>query len=861
MGLGQRWDSRVSRVVLLFFLILGIATWLWPIGFGGMQPIGGDVTQFSMGLMAVLQDSIRSAQLPTWNDLWGFGYPGIGESQTGVYYPPHWILYGLFPLELAYTVSLVLHTLFAGLGAYWAARLFGASPGGAALSGFAWSCSGFFLIHLPHQWGYTVGSWMPWAWGLSWQILRKQGGWYTPFLLALVLALQILPGHFQLAFYTEVGILLMALVGWMPRARGSRWKGIGTLALVFASLAPLTAAQLIPTGRLARLASSSRDYEFMSAFSATPVHLVSYVAPYLFHRSPLWRPLAWDPLRTSPEENLGYIGLVPLFLALVGAIRGGWRDSASRTLVLLALVTTLLSLGPFVPGFAYLIQLPGFSFFRAPARWTLASSLALALLAGRGFDACRDWPRAGLGLAMFSLLSILAPLGILAGLELAFSNSAGDWLVKQTGQRNPGESEDSRAVPVAVNGRESKASLAERVVRKLRRVGREPQDDFRVLNALVREGLPWKSAADRTFLKSRFSIYKQELAFTFGLLTLLLLLAPLARKPLYFSMALLVFTGVDLVALGWNRYIDVGPMGSLERHSPVMARLRQLERGTRTADSLRNMPMVAGGAPMMAYRTLDLPSMSDLTALAMRPWERGQGDQERAAVAEALRLSGVGVRILEGQEASAMRAGMAKMMGWEIGDTLRDPVLAACLSSTAWVANQGEAASVFTLAYPREAPAQGWLIPLTSETKAAIVSDASSGPERNQAKLALETLQGATPVRFQRKSSTEFEFSLDLPGPSLLVLSQLPDPQWSARWVGSQGEVRVASIRRAFTNGNDVGWQSVETPGSGRWVLRMKYDARDVRVGLWVSAIAWLAGTAGFLYVLRAQRTANVVGS
>ena len=74
--------------------------------------------------------------------------------------------------------------------------------------------------------------------------------------------------------------------------------------------------QLGPTARLARLAAAQRDYEYLSGFAATPVHLVSYVAPGLFQRSPLWRPVAWDPFRTSPEEHLAYIGLVPLFLAL-----------------------------------------------------------------------------------------------------------------------------------------------------------------------------------------------------------------------------------------------------------------------------------------------------------------------------------------------------------------------------------------------------------------------------------------------------------------------------------------------------------------------------------------------------------------
>ena len=64
---------------------------------------------------------------------------------------------GMFPVESAGLGSLVFHTFWGARGTHWAARQFGASEIGAALAGFTWATCGFFLIHLPHQWGYTVG--------------------------------------------------------------------------------------------------------------------------------------------------------------------------------------------------------------------------------------------------------------------------------------------------------------------------------------------------------------------------------------------------------------------------------------------------------------------------------------------------------------------------------------------------------------------------------------------------------------------------------------------------------------------------------------------------------------------------------
>ena len=125
-------------------VVLAVVAWLWPIGIGGKMPVGGDVTQFFIGLMGFLSESLRRGRLPVWNDLWGYGFPGVAESQMGVFYPVHVILYRWLETETAYVVSLVAHTLWGGLGTYWAARRLKVSAAGAALAAFSWSTCGFF---------------------------------------------------------------------------------------------------------------------------------------------------------------------------------------------------------------------------------------------------------------------------------------------------------------------------------------------------------------------------------------------------------------------------------------------------------------------------------------------------------------------------------------------------------------------------------------------------------------------------------------------------------------------------------------------------------------------------------------------
>src|SRR5690348_13469580 len=118
---------------------------------------------------------------------------------------------------------------------------------------------------------------MPWAFGLAWPLLTGSATPRTPFLLALVLTLQVLPGHFQLAFCTQVSLLLLGLWALTERAlrQDVNARGPFVLGVVLAAVFPLAALQLWPTFRLARLAASQRDFEYLSGFAATPVHLVS----------------------------------------------------------------------------------------------------------------------------------------------------------------------------------------------------------------------------------------------------------------------------------------------------------------------------------------------------------------------------------------------------------------------------------------------------------------------------------------------------------------------------------------------------------------------------------------------------------
>ncbi len=90
---------------------------------------------------------------------------------------------------------------------------------------------------------------------------------------------------------------------------------------------------------------------------------------------------------TTAGEACAYVGVVPFILAFVGWVAAPRARHLAPWRVIVPLSLALATMPGWWPeGFAMLLNLPGLGWFRAPARYTLLTSLGLALLAGRGLD-------------------------------------------------------------------------------------------------------------------------------------------------------------------------------------------------------------------------------------------------------------------------------------------------------------------------------------------------------------------------------------------------------------------------------------------------------------------------------------------
>jgi hypothetical protein len=377
----------------------------------GFAPLDGDPELMYQPIKAELGRALRSGRLPFWSNRFGLGVPLIAESHVAAFYPLNWFFYGVCGVTTGYCLSLWLHSVGLVLATFMYARGLGIEPTGCGLAAVCFALCGFQAVHLVHEPFYHLMPFLPLCLYLG-DRYALTGRWSWLAGLALAWGTQLTLGHFQIQMWT--GGLVLITGSWLAlgSTKGSRQQ-IGRICGLVIGLgwgAAIAWVQLGLTWELTRIAGFVRPPEFLSNYLFPPAHWAQFALPAVF----LGRPLGagdtyWGRQGTTPGEACAYVGVVALLLAFVGMV----ASSRGRVLAIWRLIIPLTLLLATMPGwwpdgFYALSKVPGFGWFRAPARYTLLPSLGLALLAGRGLDAAvparRFWP----GLILAVVVGVLA---------------------------------------------------------------------------------------------------------------------------------------------------------------------------------------------------------------------------------------------------------------------------------------------------------------------------------------------------------------------------------------------------------------------------------------------------------------------
>ncbi len=397
---------------------------------------------------------IRAGEVPLWNPYEMGGNVLLANSQSAVLYPPNLLLYVL-PLWVGINLITLFHTWVTGLLMLGFLRTLGLRHAAAAAGAVTWMLCGCLIVWTEFQTPTAALCWLPgalWACEKGWalrgerQVARGKGGrlgeWTCYGAAAMALALSLVAGHPQFAFYVVLSTVLYMLIRF-------GWRSLLVSAGVIAFAGALGAVTLLPVAEASRTNHRRKDVSYTEAVKLRlpPIHLTSALLPNI-------RGNPRDYVRISDGEArpgnpyIGpydfteyclYVGIPALILACIG-IGTRWRERPALAMGTVGTVGLALALGtPIGAVFFYLV--PGYAQFHAPARAVSMVHFALAALAAFGLDAAlrtgegqeAGGKRQQLGAAVSAAIALLCVAAWpLTGLQLPEVMSA-DWLTYAAG--------------------------------------------------------------------------------------------------------------------------------------------------------------------------------------------------------------------------------------------------------------------------------------------------------------------------------------------------------------------------------------------------------------------------------------------
>ncbi len=335
---------------------------------------------------AFFYQHLRQGILVLWDAFIGTGMPYLAED-FGVFYPLD-LLTGILTPHFfnPYLLSWIhaLHFWLGGVFAYLYIRQLGLSRVASLVGSLCFISGGFLVGRASIRNIVETVTWFPLVlYFLDKALLQRRALWAA--LAGLFLSFSFLAGHpnifyflllYLAAYFLFTLFLRLWVRAWKDLAREAGYFGVlGIFCLGFSAIQlwPLLSTSLATY-------HGTRSYEWNTLF---PFHILNLVH-FLIPGYTIWTAEAVD-------EEFGYVGLIPLLLALWALIQS--KDKRITFLGLLAFFSFIAALGNATPLYKLLYDyLPGLNQFRIPAKFIILTTFPLAVLAGFGTQRFLDEP-------------------------------------------------------------------------------------------------------------------------------------------------------------------------------------------------------------------------------------------------------------------------------------------------------------------------------------------------------------------------------------------------------------------------------------------------------------------------------------
>lgn len=360
--------ASLFQVFFLFGLLMAIK--FFPMLFMGKTLFFGDNYSLMVPGKLFTVHWLKQGVLPLWNPNLFTGLSWIGDVNQSVLYPSTLLFLFLSP-AVALNLTVLSHLLITMVGMYFLTKWWTNNHSLALLGAVMWTLSPQVTSAINNLSMIQSLSWMPLIVYLG---LRLHGGRWARYLFPVLIVLQFAGGYPQHVIYSILlavlfsGFFTLLKHSSKPKMRFNNWlrtwlvTGVLTLAITAVIWLPFLEVLLAST-RTIQLSIQSL------AGSFHPIELIKLVLPYFFDNPQLG--MRWGPgWNQSPNMGLyfSWLGLCVLILSLIKKK----KIVSELFLIMVFLVSLVLSLGRYLPGFEVL-QLLGIS--RIPSLWLAVTTL------------------------------------------------------------------------------------------------------------------------------------------------------------------------------------------------------------------------------------------------------------------------------------------------------------------------------------------------------------------------------------------------------------------------------------------------------------------------------------------------------
>lgn len=385
--------ERVRNIFPILFLLTLVFVFFHEVFLAKNSLIvGGDLVHHFHLTKFILQELKFGHSLPLWNP---YIYSGISNAPEIFYfvaYPPSYLLF-LLPISMAFNYMVLVHFFLAGFFMYLLAKEWGLDRYSSLVSAVTFMFCGFFVTHIYTGHLGVVSSlvWLPLIFLLFERLIKKR-----TFTLALflggIIGLEMFScylGAIQYTIYIYGSLFLYLIFRFViifKKEHSYRELFKIFLLFIFATIVGffLAAIYILPNYEISSLIhrAGGMGWKFATAYSFPPQNIIALLVPDFFG-NPLYGNSYWG--EWFYWEICGYIGILPLLLALVAVIILFRRNRYIPFLITLAFLAFFLALGRNSPLYKlFYYHFPLFNQLRCPGRIMILYQFSIALLAGFG---------------------------------------------------------------------------------------------------------------------------------------------------------------------------------------------------------------------------------------------------------------------------------------------------------------------------------------------------------------------------------------------------------------------------------------------------------------------------------------------